>query len=145
MPDKNHLKSRDFEGYAAERSRFSLKKLVLFILSIIFDILVLLSIIFLVTGRLHQVPGSILLIVSIGLSLLCKSLWRRSIVRLGTVIILFIVAVITTTTFCAYAGIEPFASLKNELFTRASEIVTKSWEKLVSVIEFLRIFLIDKK
>lgn len=145
MSNRKQLKSKDFKVYSASRTRFLWKKLLLFILSTAFDIVVLLNIILLVVGRIRHVPGIIILIVSIGFSLLCKFLWRRSIATIGAIISLFIFAILTSTTLCAYAGIEPLASLKNELFTWVSEAGIMVWEKLISVLEFLREFFFEKR
>ena len=145
MPDKKQLKMRDFQEDSDSKTRFVWKKLLLFILSTIFDILVLLNIIFLITGCVSPVPGIILLIVSIGFSLLCKSLWRRSTAGLGTIITLFIIASVAAVILCAYAGIEPFASVKKELFVRVSETGTRVWEKMRSAVEFLGTFFIENR
>jgi len=64
---------------------------------------------------------------------------------LGAIVSLFIVAILIATTLCAYAGIEPFATLKNELFTWVSEAGIVVWEKLISVLEFLREFFFEKR
>ena len=138
MNDRKFWEDRDLSRYGANSKRFSWTQLLLFLLSIAFDVIVLLTIILLIIGRIDHVPGIILLVVAIGCSLLGKSLCLRSIANIGALIAVFIIFVMLAITVCAYIGIEPFASLKNSLVIRASEFGSWVCGKVLSAVEFLR-------
>jgi len=138
MNDSKFWKDKDLARYGANSKRYSWTQLLLFLLSIAFDVIVLLTIILLIIGRIDHVPGIILLVVAIGCSLLGKSLCLRSIANIGALIAMFIVFVMLAITVCAYIGIEPFASLKNSLVIRATEFGSWVWGKVLSAVEFLR-------
>ena len=138
MNYRKFWKNRDLARYGANSTGFSWIRLLLFLLSIAFDVIVLLTIILLIIGRIGHVPGIILLVVAIGCSLLGKSLWRRSIANIGALAVLFIVFVLLAITICAYVGIEPLASLKNSLVIGASEFGSWVWGKVLLAAEFFR-------
>jgi len=138
-------KKRDFGDNDVKSTGFSWKRVLLFLLSTVFDIIVLLTIILLVTGRISMITGVILLIVAIGFSLLSKSFWRSSITSTGAIFVILVMAILLAATLSAYAGMEPFASLKNSLSMWASELAINVWGKLVSVVEFLSTLLMGKR
>jgi hypothetical protein len=145
MNGRKSWKDRDLARYGANSIGFSWIRLLLFLLSIAFDVIVLLTIILLIIGRIGHVPGIILLMVAIGCSLLGKSLWRRSIANIGAFIVMFIVFVLLAITICAYIGIEPLGSLKNSLVIWVSEFGSWVWGKVLSAVQFLRSLLNELK
>ncbi|MBM3166547.1 MAG: hypothetical protein FJZ83_02505 [Chloroflexi bacterium] len=145
MPDKKAWKGESLEGYGSDRSRFSWAKLFLFVLSLACDAAVLWAIILLITGRVSHAPGIILLVGAIMCSLLGKSLWRRTMVGVGAVVIMSVVVILLAVLLCAFSGIEPFASAKSSLATWLHDFGRWIGDKLRSALEYLRGLLPAKK
>jgi hypothetical protein len=120
-------------------------KLSLFLLSIAYDAAVLWTIILLVTGRISNVSGIVLLVVAVTCSLSGKSLWRRSKVGIGAVVLMFIVVVLLALMLCAFSGIEPFVSVKNLLATWINDAGTWMRDRFIAALEYLRGLLPAKK
>jgi type IV secretory pathway VirB2 component (pilin) len=135
MPDRRNWKGGALERYDSGRTRFSWVKLSLFLLSIAYDAAVLWTIILLVTGRISNVSGIVLLVVAVTCSLSGKSLWRRSKVGIGAVVLML----------CAFSGIEPFVSVKNLLATWINDAGTWMRDRFIAALEYLRGLLPAKK
>ena len=65
MNDSKFWKDKDLARYGANSKRFSWIQILLFLLSITFDVIVLLTVILLIIGRIGHVLGIILLVVAI--------------------------------------------------------------------------------
>ncbi|MBM3154156.1 MAG: hypothetical protein FJ008_02350 [Chloroflexi bacterium] len=143
MPERKVWKGESLERYGAAQPKFSWVKLFLFVLSLACDAAVLWAIILLVTGRISHVPGTVLLVAAVACSLSGKSLWRRPMVGVGAVVIMFVIVVLLIVLLCAFSGIEPFASAKNYLAALIHDFGRWVMDKLRLALEYLRELLPD--
>jgi len=112
------------DGIRRKESSFSMKKAFLILLVIVCIAVVVWTAYLLFTGQTDPIMGWIILAVDIGVLFWNISVLRAYRVGSGTVVAVFLVVALIGMTVGAFAGIEPFAGIKNKLIDSLAGVTT---------------------